>query len=162
MTLCKITPAHLAPQRNALGHLVPNAAQVEHEKKWGNYNYAPPNFQPCDPDEFWHWHSCYGFYADREFRQFVIPDVPRQEPTRINDGRMETVSLFFGAGDTGYGLVHRHRYDPASPVGYRYDLLTYKFHICDHDVEHVRVVANCLNEHRCRKCGWTYQVDSSD
>jgi len=75
---------------------------------------------------------------------------------------MSSVHLFYGAGETGYGLVHRYHYDKSSPVGYRYVLETYKFFLCDHDIKHVRTVANCLNEYTCTKCGWTYQVDSSD
>lgn len=164
MGLNRVVDAHPPPTRGPGGvGRTPNPEAAAHAERWGSYNDAPPNFQPCDPNEFYHWYSCYGFYAPREFRQFVIPDTLSPEVQRhLTGGRMESVELYYGAGDTGYGVVHRHEYDPASPVGYRYTVATFKFYLCDHDVVHVRTVANCLNEYRCQRCGWTYQVDSSD
>jgi len=61
--------------RNKVTHVKSDPA---HEAKWGGYNSAPPNFQLCPSDEF-----C---YADREFRQFVIPTTPSPEPVRIITG----------------------------------------------------------------------------
>jgi hypothetical protein len=135
------------------------AARKAHEDKWGRYNDPPPNFQPCSANEFWHWHSMYGVYADREFRQFVVPGGPNKW--------MESVQLFYGAGDTGYGLFTTHKYVPSmsGPAKvhevYEYTPHFYKFYLCDHEVKHLRNVGDCLNEYTCTKCGWTYEVDSS-
>lgn len=165
MSLNRVTEAHLRPELDPNGRGMTRVpSRDRHEKTWGAYNDAPPNFQPCDPNEFWHWYSLYGFYADREFRQFVIPDAPHPAPVRIMTGPkpMASVHLYFAAGNTGYGLVLKHHYDKNSPVGYRYEQLTYKFYLCEHDIEHIGTPANCLNRYCCRKCGWTYEVDSSD
>jgi len=126
----------------------------EHQAKFGGYNDPPPNFQPCDPDEFHHWFSSYGFFANREFRQFVVPGGPNKW--------VESVYLYYGKGDAGYATFYTYEYSPESKAGYKYTVHYYKFYICDHEVKHTRNLGRCYNEYQCTKCGWTYAVDSSD
>lgn len=33
---------------------------------------------------------------------------------------------------------------------------------CDHEDEHVANLGNCYNRYKCKKCGYTHDVDSSD
>jgi DNA-directed RNA polymerase subunit RPC12/RpoP len=35
-------------------------------------------------------------------------------------------------------------------------------HKCTHDYHYSRTVGRCLTEYKCRRCGTTYEIDSSD
>ena len=149
MTLCNST--YVSKER-----------QKEHEEKFGGYSWCPPNFQPCEPGEFWSFFGSYGTVCPQEHRQFVLPDeVPTEKVHRAMGSKpMSSVHMFYGSGDKGYAVVVDYwDYDENKPVPYvpRF----FKFYLCDHEIKHTRNLGNCYNEYQCTKCGWTYNIDSS-
>ncbi len=145
--------------------------QAAHQAKFGGYNDAPPNFQPCPAEEFWRWFSSYVIDM-QEHRQFVIPDVPQARPVNIYDDAtpkgkpISNVVLYFKHDDTGYGLVVN--YDRAlNPTP-----AFYKFFLCDHEWSEISGQeaqkrglyhgGSCFHVYECAKgCGMHHAVDSS-
>ena len=128
----------------------------ELERIWGGYNDPPPNFQPCDPNEFWRAIQLYGFGDMMDFRQI---HMEKYKP-------LLSVHLFWH-GDHGYGISVEQKSVPTTN-GPTYSFQTtetpsfWKFYLCDHIWQHTRTLGRCWNEYKCTKCGKLQEIDSSD
>lgn len=123
-----------------------------HEKKFGRFNDFPPNWKKITQEEF----SRVFFtrpYELEEYRQLILMHGKPAKEAR----------MFFYEDGTGVAIV-RHPYTGG--------MTFFAFAACEHEYEALSQEqcrkegiyhgGNCYHVSRCKKCGYTYAVDSGD
>lgn len=113
----------------------------------GDYNSKPPGFERISETEFWRV-----FDSSREAVCIHkwLTRVPRS--SKLYGAHLV---LYVYEDNTAVGYVRRVEHVlPAKP---RY---FFKAAACEHDYVETRI-GKCLHECRCKKCGYSYQRDSS-
>lgn len=130
---------------------------AEHQKKWGGFNDAPPNFTEITSEEF----AQSGFFTwcktSMEFRQI---DPTRIDPTKLLSPVKSflSISLFFMNHGDNYGITNDYW---AKKVRY------FKFADCFHEWKEISPAEaggpayNCYHYYKCSKCDARWEVDSS-
>jgi len=144
--------------------LVPANELDEQRKVRGSgwhYNDFPPNMRECSPAEFWNNMSSYYFHGT-EFRQ---PMYERSEDMPYG-GHWGNLTLLYTDKEYTEGFAYTTEWD-YTPVKARgtapHDFWPrfFKFGVCIHEWSGMSV-GRCLMQCTCKKCGKTYQIDSSD
>lgn len=113
--------------------------------EWAKPAWPLPNMKPSDENHFWGWRATYSFNAEINMMQ-----------TKIGDEYATILIYYIGHSsfiDGGFAVaVFR---------GYREERVEYyEWRACVHDFSE-KNIGNCLNRYTCRKCGKSYDVDSS-
>lgn len=120
----------------------------EFEADYGGYNDLPPNFKEISYQDF----------IDSQFFTYTPRLVDtRQAYEKDSEGR--NVGSYRGLhlylfGD-GTGIAIEKYWDSGWKLKY------HKFAKCEHEFTE-QEVGRCLHEYKCKKCGYTETVDSSD
>jgi len=111
---------------------------------WGSYNEAPTPIEKCDMSVFWH-----------EFAMYGLGKIDEEESRQVSlEGRLVS----------GHILVY---HDKIFLLESRWNGVNNKFFGecwligCNHEYSSVNT-GRCLHQLTCKKCGYSYEVDSSD
>jgi hypothetical protein len=129
--------------------------KLAHEKKWGRFNDAPPNFTEITADEF----AQGGFFTwvkeGIEFRQ-ISPDTIDMKKMLSPVKYMLGITLFFMNHGDNFGLAQ-----------YEGKVRYFKFADCFHEWHEIsakeagKPAFNCYHYMKCSKCGAQHEYDSS-
>lgn len=106
---------------------------------WGTYDTFPIPFKEIPIEKFWKKFSIYGISDDNEFRQLSIDGIKRSVHIIIHHDKIFAIYV-----KTKDGVV--------TPICYLIG--------CDHSFEYT-TIGRCLHRLTCRKCGYSYEEDSS-
>jgi len=116
----------------------------------GSYNVAPIGWRAISHKEFAIGH--FMTYSPTHLENRQLHRTIDGESIYGDDGYMIACTLYFFSDGTGYAMEVRQC---------EKDIRFYAFG-CDHEMEHVANVGNCLNTYACTKCEYRPTHDSSD
>ncbi len=127
--------------------LVWTRPDIDHVRKYGSYNHFPPNWHEVDEEELV---SCSHYMSYTEALQEL------RQMMRTCDGKSQpyvSATLYFFPDGSGYAIqrdFHQKKF--------RY----YLFGSCMHDYVEDDPKRRFIHSYTCKKCGYSFQVDSSD
>jgi hypothetical protein len=132
------------------------ADRENHEKRWGNFNAAPPGFTEITAEEF----AQSGFFmwckVAQEYRQ-IVPENIDQTKLLSPITHVFSITLFYMNHGDHFGIANDYW---GKKVRY------FKFAECFHDWQETSAPAgqawNCYHYCKCSKCGDSWEYDSSD
>jgi hypothetical protein len=112
---------------------------------WGNFNNPPLPYKECDISRFWDKFSSYTT-RDSEFRQVFL-----------DEKRTTNVHILVYHDEI---LMIQVNYEYTNASGVKYTPVCYLVG-CDHDFESNATIRG-EGTSTCKKCGYSYNYDSSD
>lgn len=130
-------------------HTASKELQDDFDKKYGRFNYAPPNLQEITPIEFFRaLDSIPRYTAYKQIRPDMDPSAKKY------------MDLHMYIFNDGSGVGYTNEWKPKQGLDCWVQTF-YKFATCLHDYECTNS-RMCYSEHRCKKCGHEFVIDSSD
>lgn len=130
-----------------------SAHDPEHEKEWGRYNDSLPNLIELTIEQFAQSTFFTYAFAAHEFRQIDSKLFNQGKIFKAVKGLVSVQIFYINAPDVAGFILMNNYWDKTV----RY----FTFTKCLHEYKGVKT-GNCLYQYTCTKCGYTYEVDSSD
>jgi tRNA U34 2-thiouridine synthase MnmA/TrmU len=123
--------------------------QDKFREDYGGYNDLPPNFKEITYQDF----------IDSQFFTYTPQLIDNRQAYNV-DKKGNRVGNYRGLhlylfGD-GTGIAIEKYYDNG-----KWALKYHKFAKCEHEYTE-KTIGRCLHEYKCKKCGYTEEIDSSD
>lgn len=122
--------------------------QEEFEKKFGRYNFAPPNLKEISQAEF---------FRALDFSPVAVSHKQIMESYDPSIKGYMNLHMFIFSDGSGVGYTNDWQYGKTP----EWKQTFYKFAVCEHEYK-CTLSRMCYSEYLCTKCGHTYAVDSSD
>ena len=128
-------------------------SELKHEKLWGKYNDAPPNFEEITVEDF----------AKSMFFTYTPKKIEFRQVLNYKGGHFLNLHMFFFHDNTGIAM-HNEFWE--GTVTY------FKFALCEHEFfelsqmecskKNIKHHGMCWHVYECTKCGYRESQDSSD
>lgn len=127
-----------------------------------------PNRKEVDERSFWGWRSSFSFAAEYWLGQIKTAEVsPDTAGKSYQHPEWGTLILYLVDHSTkaggGFAVVynyHARDYGAEKDKEGMKSVRYFEWVACEHEFTS-RNIGNCLNEYTCKKCGYSYEVDSS-